>query len=473
MSKPGASVEASQRAAEVRLGGSLEGLSLPRQVLVLAMWPLLEQVLTFFVGLTDLLISGRMAVGVERVAILDAMGLGGYVAWFFNILQGAVATGVMALVSRATGGRDPALANRALGQGLWLGVAAGFGSLILLQAGITFLIRWIGLSPAAAVQAEAFLRVLAISGPFSGALFAVNAALRGAGDTRTPFLAMIVVNLVNMAVSWSLVFGPAPIGGHGVAGIAGGTVTGWICGLLTAVLLVGRVGKNTLHWSRQSLRPHMDTLKRIIRVGAPQSLEIAGMWTIHAFGIRVIAGLKDAGALGAHILAIRVESMSFLPGFAIATAAAALAGQYLGAGSRELATRAVRMCWKSAVLLMSAMGVFFVFGRNLLIGWMAPGSELHLRLAAPLLIVCALAQPFFATCIILKTSMRGAGATHIVMQWSFGSMIFYRVFVLWMMAHYGVATLTRVWIVLSLDLVTQAFIFARLHFRGKWLDAQV
>ena len=63
----------------------------------------------------------------------------------------------------------------------------------------------------------------------------------------------------------------------------------------------------------------------------------------------------------------------------------------------------------------------------MLIGWMAPGSELHLRLAAPLLVVCALAQPFFATCIILKTSMRGAGATHIVMRWSFGSMFFYRV----------------------------------------------
>ena len=89
------------------------------------------------------------------------------------------------------------------------------------------------------------------------------------------------------------------------------------------------------------------------------------------------------------ILAIRVESMSFLPGFAIATAAAALAGQYLGAGSREEAVRAVRLCWKAAVLLMSAMGVFFVIGREPLIGWMAPGSGLHLRLASPLLVVCA------------------------------------------------------------------------------------
>jgi putative MATE family efflux protein len=473
MSKPGASIEASQRAAEVPLGGRLAGLSLPRQVLVLALWPLLEQVLAFFVGLTDLVISGRMAEGAARVAILDAMGLGGYIGWFFNILQGAVATGVMALVSRASGGRDTNLANRALGQGLWLGLAAGFGSLLLLQAGASLLIGWIGLSPAAAAQAETYMRVLAFSGPFSGALFAVNAALRGAGDTRTPFLAMIVVNLVNMVVSWSLVFGPAPFGGHGIGGIATGTTIGWIAGFLTAVLLVGRSPKDGLHWSRAHLRPDPATLTRIVRVGAPQAMEIAGMWMIHAFGIRVIAGLKDAGSLGAHILAIRVESMSFLPGFAIATAAAALAGQYLGAGSREMAVRAVRLCWKSAVILMSLMGVFFVLGRHLLIGWMAPGSELHIRLAAPLLLVCALAQPFFATCIILKTSMRGAGATGIVMRRAFGSMIFYRVLVLWLLSRIGVLTLTGVWIVFSLDLLTQAVIFTRLHFRGKWLDARV
>src|SRR5690606_17308257 len=99
MPKPGASVEASQRAArEVAVGGRLAGLSLPRQVAVLAVWPLLEQIVAFCVGFTDLLISGRISSdeGV-RVAILDAMGLGGYVSWFFNILQGAVATGVMAL----------------------------------------------------------------------------------------------------------------------------------------------------------------------------------------------------------------------------------------------------------------------------------------------------------------------------------------------------------------------------------------
>jgi putative MATE family efflux protein len=473
MSKPGASIEASQRAGEVSLGGRLAGLSLPKQVMVLSVWPLLEQVLTFFVGLTDILIAGRMGEGVDRVAILDAMGLAGYVGWFLNILQSAVATGVMALVSRATGGRDLPLANRGLAQGLWLGLVAGCISLVALQLGVPTLVRWIGLTPEASRYAETFLRILAISGPFSGAMFAVNAALRGSGDTRTPFLAMVVVNVVNMVASWTLVFAPGPLGGHGIAGIAWGTTLGWVAGLLMAGGLVGRKRSEGLRWSVSHLKPHWDTIRRILRVGAPQSMEIAGMWMIHAFGIRIIASLPVAGALGAHILAIRVESMSFLPGFAIATAAATLAGQYLGAGSKELALRAVRLCWASAVALMSLMGLFFVVFRHSLIGWMTPGSTLHETLAAPLLVVCALTQPFFATCIILKTSMRGAGATGMVMRSAFSSMIFYRVGVLWAFSHFGPLTLTWVWIVLGTDLLTQSLIFTRLHFKGKWLDARV
>jgi hypothetical protein len=34
-------------------------------------------------------------------------------------------------------------------------------------------------------------------------------------------------------------------------------------------------------------------------------------------------------------------------------------------------------------------------------------------------------------------------------------------------------TLLAVWIVLGLDILTQAVVFTRLHFRGKWLEARV
>ena len=284
---------------------------------------------------------------------------------------------------------------------------------------------------------------------------------------------MVVVNVVNMSVSILLVFGPAPFGGRGVEGIALGTVSGWIAGLVTVVLMLALKRNEGLRWTREGLRFHAATMLRIWRVGVPQAIEIAGMWMIHSYGLRVISNLNKEGALGAHFIAIRLESMSFLPGFAIAAAAAALTGQYLGAGSREMALKVVRFSWKLAVGLMISMGLCFVLGREWLIGLMAPGSDLHAELAGPLLVVCAFTQPFFATCIILKTTMRGAGATKLVMRWAFGSMIFYRIGVLWVLSQTEWISLTAVWIVIGFDLVTQAVVFTRLHFKGKWLDAKV
>lgn len=473
MEQPNTLVVADEHGSVVKLPGKLGEMSLTMQVLTLAMWPLLEQVLAFFVGMTDILIAGRMASGAERIPIMDAMALGGYVAWFLFIFQGAVATGVMALVSRATGARDSKLASLGLGQGLWLGALAGLAAFLVLQAGTDLLIQWMGLSAAAAVHAENYIRVLAWSGPIAGATFAVNAALRGAGDTKTPFVAMLVVNLVNIGTSVLFVFGPEPIGGMGVQGIALGTVVGWIAGLATVVGQLTFRKSEGLRWSREALSFHFETIVRIWRVGVPQAIEVAGMWMIHSYGLRVISNLNQEGALGAHFMAVRLESMSFLPGFAIASAAAALTGQYLGAGSKEMAKHVVRFAWKLAVGVMFFMGICFVIGREVLIGLLAPGSELHVTLAAPLLVVCAITQPFFATCIILKTTMRGAGATRLVMRYAFSSMLFYRILVLWVLSHFNLISLTGVWIVLSLDLFTQAILFSRLHFKGHWLDAKV
>ena len=474
MTRPGASSEASQRAIpETRLlGGDLAHRTLLGQIAVLAIWPLLEQVMTFCVGMTDLIIAGRMAEDFDRVAVLDAMALGGYVGWFFSILQIAVATGVMALVSRATGGKDHALANRGLGQAVWLGLGAGLASFAILQLGAPALIRWVDLGALAAEKAESYLRVYALSGPFSGIMLALNAALRGSGDTRTPFIGMLVVNAVNIAASWLLVLGPAPFGGHGIMGIATGTVIGWIAGFAIILIMV-RVQRGELRLSLAALRPCRDTMRRILRVGLPQALEISGMWGIHAYGIRVISRLPTEGALGAHILMIRVESLSFLAGFAVATASAALVGQYLGAGSKAMAVRAVRACWKINLVIMGGMGVVFLFAGGNMIRFIAPDSAMHLALATPLLWVVALSQPFFATCIVLKTSMRGAGATAMVIRYSFGSMIFFRIAVLGTADWLGLTSLVLVWIILSLDLVVQSIIFTRLHLAEKWLEAKV
>ena len=67
-----------------------------------------------------------------------------------------------------------------------------------------------------------YLRILSLGAGLGAVMIVGNAALRAAGDTRTPFVTMIVVNVVNVGVSVLLTFGPAPWGGHGCGRHCGG-----------------------------------------------------------------------------------------------------------------------------------------------------------------------------------------------------------------------------------------------------------
>jgi len=467
------------------LGGRLAGLSLPRQVIALATWPLLEQLLGFLVATVDLVIAARMSEGPERVAIMDALGLSAYVVWLMMILQGAIGTGVMALISRAAGARDQELATKGMAQGLMAGFGTGVVSALAIRLILGFLLGALQLGEAARESALAYLSILCLICPILGMMFAATNALRAIGDTRTPFFAMVVVNVVNVALSCLFVFGPEPIGGMGVSGLAWGSVLGWLAGLICLLVHLERMpgpGETkedgvSLSLQFSQLRPEWSTMKRILRVGTPQGMEMFGMWLINCVTLRFVAGLAIGGSISAHFIAIRVESMSFLPGFAIGTAGATLVGQYLGAGNPEKAAHAVRVCWKYAAVLMGIIGLGFLLWPGVLVRMILPETDPNASVvigrAIPLIFLCGIVQPVLATCMIMKITLRGAGATKIVMKGSFASMIFFRAIMVPVGVHFFGFDLFGIWVLMFCDITVQAFVFVWVHFRGDWKSAVV
>ena len=94
---PGEQEAVKQKAEEqVReLGGRLGGLSLPRQVAVLAIWPFLQQVLAFLVNFVDTAIAGRLSVEAT-----NAIAIAAYFGWFLFLMTSAVGSGGAALIAR-------------------------------------------------------------------------------------------------------------------------------------------------------------------------------------------------------------------------------------------------------------------------------------------------------------------------------------------------------------------------------------
>ena len=263
-----------------------------------------------------------------------------------------------------------------------------------------------------------------------------------------------------------------------------GTVLAWVLGMVVVLaFLTFRDGKakdgDGVEVSLRGCRltPEWPMMKRILRVGAPQAIEMFGMWLIHAVTLRFIAGLAAGGTLGAHMIVIRIESMSFLPGLAIGTAGAALTGQYLGAENPEKAAKAVRMCWRYAAVLMTLIGVVFLVWPEELVRLIVPGegadAELLVGLAAPLVFLCGLNQPSLATALVLKSSLRGAGATRLVMIYAFTTMILFRAIMVPVAVTFFGVGLYGIWVIMFIDVALQAVIFSWIHFRGKWVETSV
>ena len=466
------------RRAEVELGGMLAGLSLRKQIISLALWPFLQNIMGTMVSFVDRIIAGNTMGAEAQSAVFDAMGLAMYVAWLMMILQGAIATGAQALVSRAFGARDLPLTESATGQSIMLGTIGGALSGVMIWSLAPILTHFFGLEGMSAEYALQYLRIIAYSAPLSGVLFVCNACMRAGGDTKTPFAAMTVVNIVNVLLSVWFMSSVMPPEKMGITGLAWGTFGGWAVGVIM-ILRAMRPSKRSqpvVELKPALLRWDWSVGRRIVRVGLPQLIEIMGMWSIHAFGVWMVANrLKTEGALGAHGMVVQIESISFMPGFALGMAASTLAGQYLGAQSKVGAAHAVRMCWYVAMVVMGAIGLCLVVFAPDLVRVMSPNGGEQAEMAVEVLRYVGWVQPFFATAMVMKMSMRGAGATVSVMFFSFGIMLIFRVGLLAMSFQFfgDQMTLTKVWLVMMLDLIVQAIVFAVLHFRGKWLDAEV
>jgi len=410
--------------------GRLAGLTMGAAVIAVA-WPVLvESLLNSTVGLVDTMI----AAGLSQAAT-DAVGGAAYMLWFLGLITMAIGVGATALVSRAMGAGRVAVARAVFGQSFSL--AAGSG--VILAVGIylltPMLAHLLSLEGPAETEFVRYLRTMCLGVPFSTIMFALMAASRGAGDTLRPLWAMGVVNIVNLIAAWllagsdlrlgSLVISN-PVGLHlGVVGIGLGTSLAHCvgAGMMLVFLLRGRSGvKLSWFW----MRPHDITIRRMVRLGLPNFAETFGMWLGNLLVIVIVGWLAadaaragvpagdSAGLIGAHLIGIRIEAFSFLPGFAMGVAAGALAGQYLGAGRPDLAKKAAVRCAVIAMGMMGTMGLAFVFLGRYFVGIVSQ-QPAHLELAPQLLLITGLVQIPFAMSIVFRSTMHGAGDVRAVM----------------------------------------------------------
>ncbi|GAB4382607.1 MAG: MATE family efflux transporter [Phycisphaerales bacterium] len=477
--------------------GRLAGLTMAGAIWALS-WPVMvESFLNSFVGLTDTTLAAQIGE-----AETTAIGAASYIMWFIGLIIMAIGVGATALISRSMGRGRVAIANTVLAQVVILSLVAGIATGLLIAAMGEPVSRMLSLSSEAERAFDQYIFIIAAGVPFASMLFSLIACARGAGDSIRPLWAMIIRNIVNLLVSWSLsgvdIYGianPFPFD-LGVRGIAFGTVMGDLVGAMIVLSMAIR-GTWGIRLRRKRLHPHWHTMRRLVRLGLPNFFETFGMWVGNFFVIVLVGSLSMASQsskelLGVHVVAIRIEAFSFLPGFAMGTAAATLAGQYLGAGSEKLAKLCVWRCNLVAVAIMAIFGMAFIFFPEPIVGLISP-QPAHIEQTPDLLRICGLVQIPFALAIVFRAALRGAGDVRVVMAITWLCTYGIRIPLAFLFSgadlmirtgsgesitllqnpsplHLG---LTGLWIGLCSEIVLRAVFFTTRYLHGGWMRVRV
>ena len=463
--------------------GKLAGKSMWAAIWILALPVLFQQFMQACVGLVDKMLAGRLPANIVTPA-MDAIGIGSYVGWLIGVAMVGVGIGGGAMIARSIGSGDVLRGGRALGQAVVLSIwwGAFVGVVMWFSAGA--LADMSKLSPEARMYCLQYVRALAVAMPFTGVMMVGGMCLHGAGETTRPSLIAVLVNLVNIVFAYALSGVDVSIGGHtlhnpfpfhwNVVGIAVGAALSSVIGAIATMWIMFR-GVKDLRLEWRHMGPDWDMARPIIRMGIPNFFEGLAMWGVNLFVIRFIGEISkrgiDAGGgeglQGAHIIAIQWEALSFLPGFAMGTAAGAMAGQYLGARNPRMAQRSVIACACVAMVIMGSMGVLFMTSGRLLTSVIS-SEGVFLRHTPHLLFICGTIETFFALALVFRQALRGAGDAMGPFIITAVSSYLVRLPLAWYFGIHLQMGIEGIWIGLCLEIVVRAALFSGRFFQGKW-----
>lgn len=436
-------------------------------------WPsILEQLLGTMVSYVD-----TAMVGVLGAAATAAVSVNASPIWLVGGILSGVGVGYSVQVANAVGARDEYKARRVIVQALLAVLVIGFGFLCLLQLLAGHVPRWMGADPDVLPLAVSYLRYYTLCMPGHAMLYVFSAVLRCTGDTKTPLFLNSACNLLNVILNFFLIYPTReltisgltftmPGAGMGVGGAAAASAISIdLAGLILLFVLLRRF--RLFHrGTGDSLCPDLVTIRTAASLGLPYIAERMSINLGQITMTRVVASIGTA-ALAAHHIANTAEGLCYLPAYGISAAATALVGQSVGAKSKEDAEAYGALSGKIGFLLCIATGAVLFAAARPLAGLFSPDAEV-VELAAVVLRIVSVAEPFFALSIVLFGALRGANDTRYPMLTCLFSMWVVRIVLtlLFVFAfHWG---LSGVWAAMALDLILRGILAALRWRSGKW-----
>jgi MATE family multidrug resistance protein len=353
------------------------------------------------------MLPGRAATEAQA-AILPAQVL----MWSFLVLGMGIGAMISTFAAQCLGRGEHRESSAYAWQSLYLGVVFGvLGSLLIPLAPV--LVGWVGHEPSVQAAEIAYLQVAALTAGPTIASNGLGLYFIGIHRPWVTTWSAIEANVVNIVVSYVLIFGYLGFEPMGIAGAAAGTVAAITFRTVRLAVMLWLPSVHAQFGSRDSWRPSWQRLWRLIRYGTPLGFQWVSEVVVWAIFVNVLIGrMFGTAELIATNTAWQYLRVAFLPCMGVGQALTALVGRSIGAGQPERAIREARIAGGLTVGYMGALAIVYgVFGREL-VGLFSDDPAV-LRIGAGIMICAGVFQLFDGLSITYTSALRGAGDTFI------------------------------------------------------------
>jgi putative MATE family efflux protein len=266
----------------------------------------------------------------------------------------------------------------------------------------------------AAVQQEAlgFLRIMFVCNFGTMMFFMLAGGLRAAGDAKTPMRLGMVMTALNIAFNVLFIRGFGPVPSFGTRGAAIGTA---LSSAIVGGYAIWRLfrGGWVLEFRDVEWRVDWAMIRSLFRFGLPAGIQGIAMNVAGVLLLRFIGSTANsAEAQAAYAVGYsQLFSLVTWTSVGLMGAAAAVAGQNLGAGKPERSMEAVAAAARVGWAIAACVGVLFLVVPRQLLGLFGMEDPGVLDVGAQLLAFLSVSGLFITTALTYTGGLQGTGDT--------------------------------------------------------------
>ena len=335
--------------------------SIGRNILKFSLPYFLSYFLQTLYGMADLFIIGQF----NGVASTTAVSIGSQVMHMITVMIVGIAMGTTVMIGKSVGAKQKKETSKIIGNTVSLFVCLSVVLTVVLLFFVHPIVRIMSTPQQAVEGTTAYLTICFAGIPLITAYNIISSIFRGLGDSKSPMYFIAVACGVNIVLDYVFI-GGLHFGASGAA--LGTTLAQTISVIVALIALIAIRKKDTgISLKRSDLKPEGKTLKNILGIGIPISLQ-DGFIQISFIVITIIVnqrGLNDAAAVG---IVEKIISFVFLVPSSMLSAVSAIAAQNIGAGKDERATKTLKYAVMISVTFGLCIAVIMQFISNSVVG---------------------------------------------------------------------------------------------------------